>query len=51
MNYVAFGGGSVSTKTTIALALVPLTMTVAWLAFRVWDLPIRDMLRRHFVAR
>ncbi len=51
MNYVAANPGSSATKNLIALALIPFTTALAWLAFKFWDVPIREALRKRFVAR
>ncbi len=48
MNYVALNAGSKATTTSIALVLVPFTIALAWIAFRYWDVPIRDWLRNRF---
>lgn len=45
MNYVANGSPSQSDLVGIGLALVPFLLFVAWLAYTVWDEPIRARLR------
>jgi len=49
MNYVALNPGSSTSTVVIALALVPATIALAWGAFRLWDVPIREALRNRFL--
>ena len=46
MNYMATGQATNLAKTIWAAALLAVAIVVAWLAFRFWDLPIREKLRR-----
>ena len=46
MNYMASGQATANTKIAFAVALVPATTAIAWLAFRFWDVPIRGWLRK-----
>lgn len=46
MNYMASGRSSSGTATTLlAIALLASSIALAWLALRLWDLPIRNALR------
>lgn len=45
MNYVANGSPSQTQLVGIGLALVPLLLVVAWLAYAFWDEPVRARLR------
>lgn len=46
MNFVATGRASQAELVAIGIALVPLLIAIAWIAYRGWDLPIRTWFRR-----
>lgn len=49
MNFVAGHQSSGLARTAMALALVPFTIGLAWVAFRYFDLPIREWLKQRFL--